>query len=87
MRAGYRNGARYVDVHYIDQRVRHAMIAHASDEVLTWTPPWTLRRLADRGEQQGAHVAIDGDPAQPSPAGSGPGWASIGSGIATMTGT
>ncbi len=63
VRAGYRNGARYVDVHYIDQRVRHAMIAHASDEVLTWTPPWILRRLADRGERQGAHVAIDGDPA------------------------
>jgi aminopeptidase len=62
VRAGYRNGARFVDVHYIDQRVRRAMIAHARDEILTWSPPWTLRRLSDRGEEQGAHVAIDGDP-------------------------
>jgi aminopeptidase len=62
VRAGYRNGARFVDVHYIDQRVRHAMIAHGRDEILTWSPPWTLRRLSDRGEEQAAHVAIDGDP-------------------------
>jgi aminopeptidase len=61
-RAGYRNGARVVDVHYVDQRVRHSMIEHGSDEVLTWSSPWSLRRLDDRVEQQGAHIAIDGDP-------------------------
>src|SRR5262249_22501310 len=35
---------------------------HAPDETLTWSPPWTLRRLSDRGEEQAAHVAIEGDP-------------------------
>jgi aminopeptidase len=61
-RAGYRNGARYVDVSYIDQRVRHAMIERAADDVLTWTAPWQLRRVEDRGANQGAHIAVDGDP-------------------------
>jgi aminopeptidase len=61
-RAGYRNGARYVDVVYLDQHVRHAFIEHAADDVLTWTPPWTLRRIEDRAANQGASISIDGDP-------------------------
>src|SRR5688572_33119042 len=43
-RAAYGAGARYVDVHYVDQHVRHAMIELGTDEVLTWTPPWLLER-------------------------------------------
>jgi len=61
-RAGYRAGARYVDVSYIDQHVRRAMIERADDDILTWTAPWFLRRLEDRGAGGGAHVAVDGDP-------------------------
>jgi aminopeptidase len=61
-RAGYRAGARYVDVSYLDQFVRRAMIEHAADEVLTWTPPWQLRRLEDRVTARAAALAVDGDP-------------------------
>ena len=35
---GYENGARYVDVAYIDQHVRRAMIEKGPDDVLEWTP-------------------------------------------------
>jgi aminopeptidase len=60
-RAGYEAGARYVDVRYVDQHVRRAMIEHAEDEVLTDTPSWLLEQslaIADNG----ALVMIAGDP-------------------------
>jgi leucyl aminopeptidase (aminopeptidase T) len=47
----YRAGARYVDVDYLDQHVRRAMIEHASDEILSWTPPWLLARLRELGAE------------------------------------
>jgi aminopeptidase len=61
-RAAYEAGARYVDAAYSDQYVRRAMIEHASDEVLQWTPPWALTRLRDLGESHGALIGITGDP-------------------------
>jgi aminopeptidase len=39
-RAAYRAGARYVDVRYVDDRVRRAMIELGPDEALTHTPGW-----------------------------------------------
>jgi aminopeptidase len=39
-RAAYRAGARYVDVRYVDNHVRKAMIELGPDEALTHTPEW-----------------------------------------------
>ena len=61
-RAAYEAGARYVDVHYVDQHVRKAMIELASDEILTWTPPWLLERAKTMGREHAAAVVITGDP-------------------------
>ena len=61
-RAAYGNGAKYVDVLYVDDHVRHAMIESGPDEALTWTAPWLLRRIDDRVENQGANISITGDP-------------------------
>ena len=59
-RAAYRAGARYVDVHYLDQHVRRAMIEHGPDEALAHTPDWLQERYrAMRGE---AMATIAGDP-------------------------
>src|ERR1051325_6678798 len=44
-RAAYRAGARYVDVQYIDQHVRRAMIELGPDEVLEETPAWMAERF------------------------------------------
>ena len=43
--AAYDAGASYVDVRYQDSHVRKEFIAHASDEELTATKPWDLRRF------------------------------------------
>ena len=47
-RAAYKAGARYVDVYYTDQHIRRALIEHAADDLLSWTPPWLLERRRDR---------------------------------------
>jgi aminopeptidase len=62
-RVAYREGARYVDVVYDDEHVRRSLVEHGDDEVLTWTPPWLLRRLEDRAADRGASIRLDGDPA------------------------
>ena len=61
-RAAYAAGARYVDVHYVDQHVRRAMIEYASDEILTWTPPWLLERARAMGREHAAAIVVTGDP-------------------------
>jgi aminopeptidase len=60
-RAGYQAGARYVDVRYTDQHVRHAMIEHAADDVLTDTPGWVVELTKATGDG-GALVMVAGDP-------------------------
>ena len=60
-KAGYRAGARYVDVRYADQHVRRAMIEHAADEVLTDTPAWIVELATATGDG-GALVMVAGDP-------------------------
>jgi aminopeptidase len=59
-RASYRAGARYVDVGYVDQHVRHAMIEFAADEILQYTPPWQLERA--KNWDGAAMIATTGDP-------------------------
>jgi aminopeptidase len=59
-RVAYEAGAEYVDVLWIDQHVRKAMIELAPEERLTWTPPWLLQRLECHVSERSAHVAITG---------------------------
>ena len=61
-RAAYDAGARFVDVHYVDQHVRRAMIERGADEILTWTPPWLLERARTMGREHAAAIVITGDP-------------------------
>ncbi|MPZ70685.1 MAG: aminopeptidase [Actinobacteria bacterium] len=58
----YEAGARYVDVHYSDAHVRKAMLTHAADDTLTWTPPWVMRQGEDLADEQGAYIGVVGDP-------------------------
>lgn len=60
-RAAYRAGAAYVDVYYTDQHIRRALIEHAADDVLSWTPPWLLNRARTVGDERAAVVALTGD--------------------------
>ena len=59
-RAGYRAGARYVDVRYVDEHVRRAMIELGPDDALTHTPGWLKTASTARTGQ--ARVATTGDP-------------------------
>jgi aminopeptidase len=61
-RAAYKAGARYVDVRWLDQHVRRAMIELADEEALSWSPPWILERIRVFGEELGAQISITGDP-------------------------
>ena len=38
-RVAYERGARFVDVHYRDAHLKRAMIEHAPDDALEWSPP------------------------------------------------
>jgi aminopeptidase len=60
-RAAYRAGARFVDVYYRDQHMRRALIEHASDDVLSWTPPWLLKRAVKIGDERAAVIALTGE--------------------------
>ena len=60
-RAAYRAGAAYVDVGYSDQHVRRALIEHAADDRLSWTPPWLLERVQHFGKVNAAVIALTGD--------------------------
>ena len=61
-RAGYANGAQYVEAYYDDQHVRRAMIELAPEEALTWSAPWMIKRAEDRAANKAALIAITGDP-------------------------
>ncbi len=59
-RAAYGAGARYVDVYYVDQHVRRAMIEFGPDATLDYTPAWLIERWeAMRGN---AMIGTTGDP-------------------------
>ncbi len=60
-RAAYAAGARYVDVYYSDQHLRRALIQGAPDDVLSWTPPWLMKRARAVGDERAAVVALTGD--------------------------
>ena len=58
--AGYRAGARFVDVSYRDMHVRRAFVEHVAEEDLTHTHPWQLARSS--ALDGNALVMIAGDP-------------------------
>jgi aminopeptidase len=62
-RAAYKAGARYVDVAYVDQHVRRAMIELGPDEALTYSPPWLVSRWEEMEGQALVGTSCDPEPA------------------------
>jgi aminopeptidase len=60
--AAYEAGARRVEVIYGDQLVQRAFIEHADDDVLEWSTPWGLERVAYMREHGCASLGITGNP-------------------------
>ncbi|MFN2468511.1 MAG: aminopeptidase [Gaiellaceae bacterium] len=54
-------GADGVDVLYTDQHVRRELIRHGSEEALTRTPGWMLRRAEELVERRAALISTTGD--------------------------
>jgi aminopeptidase len=61
-RVAYSEGARLADVLYLDSHVRKARAEHAPDDVVGWTPPWLLQRIAEEVERRTAFISITGEP-------------------------
>ena len=57
----YAAGARYVTVIYHDDHVRKALISHADDDQLSWTPPHLLAAMQHIEEHNGARITVTGD--------------------------
>jgi aminopeptidase len=59
-RASYTAGARLVDVRYVDNHLKRAMIEQADEETLTESPPWLMARA--EALDGAALIMIAGDP-------------------------
>jgi aminopeptidase len=59
-RAAYAAGARFVEPHYRDNHVRHAMIGLGPDEALDFTPEWLKTYMREQAGQ--ALISVVGDP-------------------------
>ena len=57
-RRAYKEGARYVDVLYIDPAVKRIRAESAPDDSLEWVPPWLGRRMLDLGDLDAARVVL-----------------------------
>lgn len=62
--AGYKAGAKYVDVSYFDLHVKRARLLYASEETLDYVPPFLGDRITALGELHAARVGLTG-PAHP----------------------
>jgi aminopeptidase len=62
--AGYRHGAKFVDVAYFDLHVKRARLQHAADDTLDFVPPWYGERILELGRARAARVGLTG-PAHP----------------------
>ena len=60
--AAYEAGARRVEVIYGDQLVTRELVEHAADDVLEWSPPWSLARIDYMKEHHVASLGLTGDP-------------------------
>jgi aminopeptidase len=61
-RVGYQEGARRMDVNYVDLYVRKAKAEFAPAEAVGWAPPWLLQRIAEEAERGTALLNIVGEP-------------------------
>jgi len=57
--SAYDAGAAYVDVAYTDPHVRRAMIEKADEEILSYSPPWSVERMRAAADG-GALIMIAG---------------------------
>jgi len=62
VRSAYEAGARYAVAAYGDQYIKRELIAHGSDEMLEWSPPWELERINHLSRVGGSMISIAGDP-------------------------
>ena len=59
-RAGYKRGAKYVDVFWWDQLVKRARLELADDETLDYIPPWIEQRMEWLSDERAARVTLTG---------------------------
>jgi aminopeptidase len=59
-RAGYRRGAKYVDVFWWDQLVKRARLELADDDTLDYVPPWFEQRMEWLSDERAARVTLTG---------------------------
>ena len=59
-RAGYKRGAKYVDVFWWDQLVKRARLELADDETLDYIPPWIEQRMDWLSDERAARVTLTG---------------------------
>ncbi|HEY2935566.1 MAG TPA: aminopeptidase [Gaiellaceae bacterium] len=62
-RAAYDAGAKYVDVRYVDDFVKRALIESGPEEMLDHSPSWLIERINAMGEEQAAALILSGEPA------------------------
>jgi aminopeptidase len=62
--AGYRHGAKFVDVAYFDLHVKRARLQYADEETLDFVPSWYGDRILELGREHAARVGLTG-PAHP----------------------
>jgi aminopeptidase len=56
--AGYRRGAKFVDLDYFDPHIKRARIEHADPDSLDFVPRWYGTRMLDHAEDAGARVTL-----------------------------
>jgi aminopeptidase len=61
-RVAYAEGARLVQVEYLDVYVRRAKAEFAPEEAVGWAPDWMLQRVEEETERRTALVNILGEP-------------------------
>ena len=59
-REAYAAGARWVDVIYYDDLVKHERLALAPDETLDFIPPWMVERLLWLADEHAARIGLSG---------------------------
>jgi aminopeptidase len=59
--AGYRAGARIVEVQYLDPLVSRARLLHAKDDALGAVSPWAERRYRELAKPTSARAGITGE--------------------------
>ena len=59
-RAGYKHGAKYVDVFWWDQLVKRERLELADEETLDYIPPWIEQRMQWLSDERAARVTLTG---------------------------